>query len=482
MVTRTSPIALLATVTAALAFSACVHAQSTLRFEKAVIEPGGTTDLLLTANVDGDVAFGVNIAFDLPSGITLVDVAPGIMGAEDISTDSFVASGDGIENARVLAYSTTASIEDSSGVVLRITLQATEELSVLGISSSETYDAPILITASGLVGSDLQTSVLHTAESSILTIKGPDSGPEGDVNGDGNVSAVDVQLVINAVLAGGSSNPANDINGDGSVDAVDIQLVINFVLGVGKDTIPAPVEIDAPSLQKKIVRVLPSLPPLGGTITIGLEDYLYIRLRADTHISLDSITGLVESGSATSTNVGWLPISPSDGWAVYAPEYPWAEGEMVTFRSSAMTVSGEQVQSETYRFYANEDSNDASAVPQPLVYEPSNVAADGFVTVRALSQDNEIEKLTGAITPAYYVAPGQVFSTPQRVWLPLADPNEAQQLGLYVYLPEETEKKWHPASTVEGFLAESEATLLEYEGRIYYGVLVNFGAVVTIAR
>jgi hypothetical protein len=58
-------------------------------------------------------------------------------------------------------------------------------------------------------------------------------GVPGDVNGDGVVNAVDVQLVINAAL-GLSINPAfnADINSDGVVNAVDVQLVINAALGI----------------------------------------------------------------------------------------------------------------------------------------------------------------------------------------------------------------------------------------------------------
>ncbi|HPK00581.1 MAG TPA: M14 family zinc carboxypeptidase [Candidatus Hydrogenedentes bacterium] len=52
---------------------------------------------------------------------------------------------------------------------------------------------------------------------------------DADVNNDGEVNAIDVQLVINAAL--GLSVPAGaDINADGAVDAIDIQLVINAAL------------------------------------------------------------------------------------------------------------------------------------------------------------------------------------------------------------------------------------------------------------
>jgi hypothetical protein len=53
----------------------------------------------------------------------------------------------------------------------------------------------------------------------------------GDVNDDGYVNAVDVQLVINTVLGIDAVDGA-DINDDGSYNAVDVQLVINAALGL----------------------------------------------------------------------------------------------------------------------------------------------------------------------------------------------------------------------------------------------------------
>jgi hypothetical protein len=52
-----------------------------------------------------------------------------------------------------------------------------------------------------------------------------------DANGDGSVNVVDLQVVVNAVLAG--TQPASsDINKDGSVNALDVQVLANVILGV----------------------------------------------------------------------------------------------------------------------------------------------------------------------------------------------------------------------------------------------------------
>jgi len=53
----------------------------------------------------------------------------------------------------------------------------------------------------------------------------------GDVNVDGSIDALDVQLVINAVLGLGTECDC-DVNGDLTLDAADVQLVINAVLGL----------------------------------------------------------------------------------------------------------------------------------------------------------------------------------------------------------------------------------------------------------
>jgi hypothetical protein len=50
-----------------------------------------------------------------------------------------------------------------------------------------------------------------------------------DVNRDGVVNSVDVDLVSNAVL-NASQDPAYDINRDGMVNIVDVQIVVNAVL------------------------------------------------------------------------------------------------------------------------------------------------------------------------------------------------------------------------------------------------------------
>ena len=56
-------------------------------------------------------------------------------------------------------------------------------------------------------------------------------GSACDLNGDGGNNALDLQTVINAILAG-SNSASFDLNRDSSVNALDLQVLGNVVLGV----------------------------------------------------------------------------------------------------------------------------------------------------------------------------------------------------------------------------------------------------------
>lgn len=54
--------------------------------------------------------------------------------------------------------------------------------------------------------------------------------PDPDVNGDGTVDALDVQIVINAILAQSKTALNADANRDGKINAADVQSVVNAVI------------------------------------------------------------------------------------------------------------------------------------------------------------------------------------------------------------------------------------------------------------
>ena len=70
-----------------------------------------------------------------------------------------------------------------------------------------------------------------------VTVTVRSTGDPADINGDGNVDAIDVQKCINQAL-GLDRSPGDglaDMNGDLKVDAIDVQMVINKALGLEVD-------------------------------------------------------------------------------------------------------------------------------------------------------------------------------------------------------------------------------------------------------
>ena len=69
-----------------------------------------------------------------------------------------------------------------------------------------------------------------------LTIIGDvnEENPDGDVNGDGEVTIADANSVIDVVIMGGNAGhtriPATDVNGDGEVSIADVNAIIDIIL------------------------------------------------------------------------------------------------------------------------------------------------------------------------------------------------------------------------------------------------------------
>ncbi len=55
--------------------------------------------------------------------------------------------------------------------------------------------------------------------------------PDYDLNHDGSINVLDLQILVNAILTGASTG-GGDFNGDARVDVLDLQLLVNQILGV----------------------------------------------------------------------------------------------------------------------------------------------------------------------------------------------------------------------------------------------------------
>ena len=70
-----------------------------------------------------------------------------------------------------------------------------------------------------------------------LTSVSANAALRGDVNGDGEVTVADVNIIIDRILQGGYS-AASDVNGDEEVTIADVNVVIDIILRGGHEEPP----------------------------------------------------------------------------------------------------------------------------------------------------------------------------------------------------------------------------------------------------
>lgn len=96
----------------------------------------------------------------------------------------------------------------------------------------------------------------------------------GDVNGDGHVSSVDVTALYNYLINGDSSNLVNgDQDGDGHISSVDITYVYNILLGNNTPEPGGITEFTVNGVTFKMVTVQGGTFSMGGTAEQGSDAY-----------------------------------------------------------------------------------------------------------------------------------------------------------------------------------------------------------------
>jgi hypothetical protein len=185
------------------------RANNYLKAADVTAKQGQTVDVALTM---------VNKTFDiinwqtelvLPEGVTLVSVAPAERWSEEI-----------VVTDNKLFSETENAVATGEGVVAKITLQ------VASTVAEGSYDIALKST---VMHAKDNTEIAQTDPQYFkLTVEKADEGKKGDLNGDGKVTASDIQVVLNA-MADEDNNPAYDLNGDGKVTASDIQIILNIM-------------------------------------------------------------------------------------------------------------------------------------------------------------------------------------------------------------------------------------------------------------
>lgn len=146
----------------------------------------------------------------LPEGVTFVKAEAADRWSEEV-----------VATDLTLFSETENAVAAGDGVVAKITL------SVAATVAEGEYDIQlkdvVMTAADGTSIAQVESKTFK------LTIEaGGSEEKKGDLTGDGEVNAADIQALLN-IIAAGEFNPAADLTGDGDVNAGDIQALLNII-------------------------------------------------------------------------------------------------------------------------------------------------------------------------------------------------------------------------------------------------------------
>ncbi len=192
------------------------------------VEAASGGQLTLSVKMKNTVAIQT-IQFDLylPDGVTVVANEDGELitaSKERINKFSYFQSSIQSDGAlRLLAQATTTNVPAGDGEICRVTVNVQE--------SMEEGDYPMLF-RNIMMTENNNTS--HSPDPNIVRCKLTVLHIPGDTNNDGDINAIDFNMIGNYILGNHSqanfSFRAADFNNDGDVNAIDFNMVANYIL------------------------------------------------------------------------------------------------------------------------------------------------------------------------------------------------------------------------------------------------------------
>jgi probable HAF family extracellular repeat protein len=200
------------------------------------------------------------------TALLTISTRSGVSASFNPATQTLAAPGPAVFLLKVL--NTGAAQDTYSAAITSVTGPVTASLTGLDGNPTQTVSGFILpgvgegqlvlnatLTSLAVATVTVQITSLSNPAESVFATATIAQGSLCDVNGDGNVNIIDIQMMINEAL--GTDRAANDLNGDGVVNVVDIQIDINGVLMLGCEA-GAHTQTTATKPQSLARRVAPS--------------------------------------------------------------------------------------------------------------------------------------------------------------------------------------------------------------------------------
>jgi len=225
--------------------------------------------------------------------------------------------------------------------------------------------------------------------------------------------------------------------------------------------------LDVKRLKTKISEsVLPLSVEEAPEATVSPDQPLAVRLTAEDPIDPASVWAIAQGQDSTQTGGVWLAIDPADGrdgWVLFSPESPFADGETITLTVGAVTVDGVAVGpvAQTFRVSAAKAAAESGLVEDTTVEALPSLIAAGTASV-------------------YRVGPAGIFTAPVTVQIPVPAGQAADSLAIYYYSEAASHTGWYPAENVVGWLVPESRQVVEKDGQTFIEVQVNHSGVLQL--
>ncbi len=227
------------------------------------------------------------------------------------------------------------------------------------------------------------------------------------------------------------------------------------------------------------------------------DSVLAIRLRSENAIDPDSIWGPIPGYGEDEANLDWMPAQDGDlrdVWILFQPHETWYLEDLITLTVGADTASGDPVEPATYEFQveSEQDYQGRTTEPSEAIWQPQYNTDFDAAGLDLGTESNDTAAVTGTDTQAasealpegistpFAIGPERVYEVPQRVWLPVPDGVDPNQVRVYYYHGTGDDKGWYPAENVEGWLVPDSYVRLRTNGTTYIGFVVRHAGIVQL--
>jgi hypothetical protein len=217
--------------------------------------------------------------------------------------------------------------------------------------------------------------------------------------------------------------------------------------------------------------VLPVSDDSAPQATIASNSVLSIRVTSGTPVDPASVSATLTTPSGSATGGVWRPTTPgddTDGWVMFTPEQPLTAGATVSLTASAQAVDGTPIEPITKDFKVAGQESSAQASDTPTLDDATD----------AESPDGEKSMMSGM--PAYRMSPGEVFSTPVTMQIPVPQGVDPGSMAVYYQSLNPMTPGWHLAQNVTGWMVPGSMQIVKSGSQMFIQIQVNHAGMVKL--